>query len=121
MQTSFNIYSYTQYELNKTLFSNKGEALAYGESLDDPRWFLVEETIPDSRDFLVIWRGDEDEYLQSKVELPSILDPRKMTNNDWVKYASVSEGYTEAQSEAMLERGYDLIIVCPFPSEFYET
>lgn len=68
--------------------------------------------------YLVVWR-DDGETLQSEVLLLSGTNPRSLSNNDWVEHAALSEGYTSEDVRSMLERGYDLYLVCDFPENFY--
>jgi hypothetical protein len=66
-------------------------------------------------EYLVVWRG-EDGVLQSLVKTNA--DPETLTNDDWVWLAANSEGMS---GDAVLKGGYDLYLVCPFPSAFYES
>lgn len=75
--------------------------------------------------YLVVWRG-EDEVIQSAVRTAD--DPNTLSNNDWVKLAILSEYHAldetldEAdEADAIIEGGYDVYLVCPFPSAFYES
>jgi hypothetical protein len=68
--------------------------------------------------YLVVWRQDG-EFLQSQVNI-GILDPRQMSNNDWVSAAAKSEGYTSQDVADMLASGYEMILVCDFPAAFYD-
>jgi len=67
--------------------------------------------------YLVVWRS-EGEVLQSSVKTDA--DPETLTNNDWVWLAANSEGMPD-EADTILEEGYDLYLVCPFPSAFYDT
>jgi hypothetical protein len=65
--------------------------------------------------WLVVWRGDEDEYYQSEIEP---FDIKNAPANEMVRRASISAGYSQETAEAMIESGYDLILVCTMPSRF---
>jgi hypothetical protein len=65
--------------------------------------------------YLVVWRADHDNFLQSAVDI-GILDPQQMTNDEWVEAAADVEDY----EGSVLEDGYDLILVCPMPEVFYD-
>jgi hypothetical protein len=76
----------------------------------------------DTPKYLVIWRGDEDEFMQSEVDI-GILDPHQMSNNEWAHAAALSEGYSRADADQLVNgtgNGYELILACPMPSAFYE-
>ena len=68
--------------------------------------------------YLVVWR-DDNELMQSKVNF--LGDPETLTNNDWVALAAKSEGYSNVEVKGILERGYDLYLVCNMPAEFYDS
>jgi hypothetical protein len=70
--------------------------------------------------YLAVWRGDECEFIQSEVEI-GINDPHQMTNNDWVVAAALSEDYSPEDAQALIEQGYELILVCPMPTAFFNT
>lgn len=70
------------------------------------------------KSYLVVWR-DEGEFTQSQV-LMGVVDPHQMTNNEWVYDAAISEGYSEEEAKDLINRGYELILVCDFPSVFYD-
>ena len=65
---------------------------------------------------LVVWQ-DEGDVLQSKVTTPE--DPTSLSSNEWVRLAAISEGYTEEEIDGLIERGFGLFLVCPFPTVFY--
>ena len=69
--------------------------------------------------YLVVWRGDEDNFLQSSVWLDT--PPENLTNGEWVYRAALTEDYSTEDAETLLESGYELILVCPMPSVFYEN
>ena len=69
--------------------------------------------------FLVVWR-DDGEHLQSSVDI-GITDPHQMTNNDWVVAAARSEGWSDEDAAALVEQGYELLLVCDFPARFFDT
>jgi len=65
---------------------------------------------------LVVWQDDGD-VIQSKVKEPE--NPSSLSSNDWVKLAAVAEGCSEEEADFLIESGYVLFLVCPFPSSFY--
>jgi hypothetical protein len=69
--------------------------------------------------YLVVWRGTEDQFVQSEVDL-GICDPKQMTNNEWVREASLTEGYSAEDAAELTENGYELILVCPMPEAFFD-
>jgi hypothetical protein len=79
----------------------------------------VQEPSKADQHFLVVWRGDEEDYYQSGVVLPHNEDPTLFSNNDWAMRAALSEFYSEEEAKALLKRGYDLILVSTMPNRFY--
>ena len=69
-------------------------------------------------DYLVVWQ-DDGPHIQSKVSVGT-CDPQQMTNNDWVKAAALSEGYSFSDADDLIEKGYELLLVCIYPAAFYD-
>jgi hypothetical protein len=67
-------------------------------------------------DCLVVWQ-DDGNVIQSKVKEPK--NPSSLSSNEWARLAAAAEGYTEEEVDLLIERGFGLFLVCPFPSSFY--
>ena len=68
-----------------------------------------------SKTYLVVWRADHEEFMQSAVTMDADIDPTQLTNNEWVTRAAITENET-INTEV---DGYDLILVCDMPVNFY--
>ena len=70
--------------------------------------------------FLVIWRGEEDDFMQTEVGGLTIA-PSEMNDENWVEVAALDEGYSTDELRELFYRGYELICVCDMPDTFYNT
>ena len=70
--------------------------------------------------FLVIWRGDEDDFMQTEVYGKGVITS-KMDDENWVEVAALAEGYSPDELRELFDRGYELICVCDMPDTFYNT
>ena len=77
-------------------------------------------TTEQDKKFLVIWRGDEAEFMQTEVYGKHII-ASEMDNGNWVEDAALAEGYSPDELRILFDRGYDLICVCDMPENFYNT
>lgn len=71
--------------------------------------------------YIVIWRGSEDDFMVTDVELGDVVDARQMSTNEWADLAwSVEYAEFEADERGPRpsESGYDLICVLRGPVEF---
>ena len=64
-------------------------------------------------EYFVFWRGDN-EVIQSKVT----SDTEKLTPDQWVKLAALSEDYEEDEANAIVDTGFDLYAVIKGPIVF---
>ena len=69
-----------------------------------------------TNDYLVVW---EDDVGVTQNRVSTDAPPSSLTETDWVKLAAASEGYSNEEIDALIERGYGLFLVCPFPTVFY--
>ena len=69
-----------------------------------------------TNDYLVVWEYNAG-IIQSRVSTDT--PPSSLTENDWVKLAAASAGYSNEEIDTIIEWGYDLFLVCPFPTVFY--
>jgi len=69
--------------------------------------------------YLVVWRGTEDRFIHSEVDL-GICDPKQMTNNEWVREAALTEDYSAEAAAELIKDGYELILVCQMPEAFFD-
>ena len=65
------------------------------------------------REYLVIWRG-EDNVIQSIVE----SETEKLTPDEWVKLAAISEGCDENAADEISKNSFDLYAVIKGPVTF---
>jgi hypothetical protein len=64
-------------------------------------------------EYFVFWRGDN-EVIQSKIT----SDNEKLTPDQWVKLAALSENYEETEADAIVGAGFDLYAVIKGPVVF---
>lgn len=69
------------------------------------------------KSYLIVWRGDEDDFFQTVVELEG--DALDIPTNKWVTLAALAEGYSLDDARDLVERGYDCILVCDAPTNYY--
>ena len=67
------------------------------------------------QEYIVIWRGDNAEFIHSAVYAE---DPCALSPNDWVRLASEAEGDEPDVTDAILDKGYDLIAVLRSPVHY---
>ena len=69
-----------------------------------------------NHDYLVVW---EDYAGVNQNRVTTDAPPSSLTPDDWVKLAAASQGYNNEEIDALIEWGYGLYLVCPFPTVFY--
>lgn len=70
---------------------------------------------------LVVWRTDEDEFLQTHlVRCLTRAEANDTSAEGFVRLAAMQEyGYTDEQAIAAIQLGYEFVLACDMPAQFY--